>query len=444
MYYTIDRIIPAAASRTSDYTVDEKAHTVDRSPTRASSKVEKLLGIDNLYDPSNIETACTTSSQALRAHTLYKRDVDYVVKDGEVLIVDEFTGRLMPGRRWSRRPAPGGRGQGRRQIENENQTLATITFQNYFRMYKKLAGMTGTADTEAAEFAQDLQARRRGDPDQPADDPHGLRRRRLQDRAREVRRGRRGDRRAATSRASRSWSARSPSRSPSGSPRCSRSAGIPHDVLNAKHHEREAEIVAQAGRKGAVTIATNMAGRGTDIVLGGNPEFLAKRDRAASKRRGPGDRRAAEARAIALEERAGGVTRAGARARWSALRRAAHPRHRAPRVPPHRQPAARPLRPPGRPRLLALLPLARRRPDAHLRRPSASQGIMERLGMEEGEPIEHRLVTRRSRSAQKQVEGHNFDIRKHLLEYDDVMNQQREVIYGCAARSSTARARPTR
>ena len=275
------------------------------------------------------------------------------------MIVDEFTGRMMPGRRWSDGLHQAVEAKEGVKIERENQTLATITFQNYFRMYKKLSGMTGTADTEASEFGQIYKLDVTVIPtnrDMIRDDRGDLVYRTAQEKwnavVEEIRE-------CAAAGASRCWSARSRSRRA----RCSRSCStgrrkVPHVVLNAKYHEREASIVAQAGRKGAVTIATNMAGRGTDILLGGNPEGLATlRGRSGDRARGvPGGLRALPARPAPRE-----------REEVLAARRPAHPRHRAPRVAAHRQPAPRPLRPPGRPRLLALLPLARGRPDADLR-----------------------------------------------------------------------------
>ena len=244
------------------------------------AKAEKMLAHrlqpGGLYDPANMPLLHHVN-QALRAHTLFQLDVDYMIKDGEVVIVDEFTGRLMPGRRWSDGLHQAVEAKEKVKIERENQTLATITFQNYFRKYKKLVGHDRHGRDRGGGVRQDLQARRHGHPDQPRrcsriEEPDT----RLPHRAREVRRDRRRHHREAGSRAGRCWSARSRSRSPSGSRRCCKQRGIKHVVLNAKYHAQEAEIVAQAGRKGTVTIATNMAGRGTDILLGGNAEFMAR------------------------------------------------------------------------------------------------------------------------------------------------------------------------
>ena len=314
-------------------------------------------------------SGCTTCTQALRAHTLYKRDVNYLVEEGKVLIIDEHTGRKMPGRRWSDGLHQAIEAKENVTIEEENQTLATVTFQNLFRMYHKLGGMTGTADTEADRVPPDLQARRRADPDQQADGPQRQRRPRLQERARQVPRGASSEiverheqgpadpRRHHLRREVRSAVAR-----------CSSKKGIPHNVLNAKYHMREAEIVAQAGRKGAVTISTNMAGRGTDILLGGNAEFMARAEvggHEAAAIPGAVDENTPEYKAALAKYKAQcDAEKQEVRRR----RRPAHPRHRAPRVAPHRQPAARPRRSPGRSRLVALLPVARGRSAAHLRR----------------------------------------------------------------------------
>ena len=238
------------------------------------AQAEKLLGVDNLYDPANMDMLHCVAAGAARAHAL-QADVDYVVKDGEVIIVDEFTGRLMPGRRWSDGLHQAVEAKEGVKIEAENQTLATITFQNYFRMYEKLGRHDRYGRHRGGGVRQDLQARSRRHPDQPADGPQGHAP--TSSTAPSARSSTRSSTRSrsCTRRASPCWSARSRSKSRSSSSAMLKRQGVPHDVLNAKHHEREAEIVAQAGRKGAVTIATNMAGRGTDILLGGNPEFLA-------------------------------------------------------------------------------------------------------------------------------------------------------------------------
>ena len=248
-----------------------------RSPIteRGVARVEDRLGVENLYESANTPLVGYLNN-ALKAKELYKRDKDYIVTDDdEVLIVDEFTGRILHGRRYNEGMHQAIEAKEGVEIKQENQTLATITLQNYFRLYEKLSGMTGTAQTEAAEFNKVYNVGVVTHPDEPADGPRRPVRRDLQDREGEVQRGRRGHRRAARASASRSSSARSRWRTPRCCRQMLRRRGIAHSVLNAKYHAREAEIVAQAGRKGAVTVATNMAGRGTDIVLGGNPEFLA-------------------------------------------------------------------------------------------------------------------------------------------------------------------------
>ena len=343
-----------------DYWVDEKGKQVHLSEA-GMEHAEQLLREAGILGRRRqpVRRAATWRvvhhlNAALRAHALYQRDVDYIVRDGEVIIVDEFTGRTLPGRRWSDGLHQAVEAKEGVPIQRENQTLASITFQNYFRMYKKLAGMTGTADTEAYEFQsiyglevvvipthRPMVRKDYAGPGVP------------QPRRPSTTRSSRTSR-TATSAASRCWSAPPRSKPPSCCPTQLRKAGIPHEVLNAKQHEREAQIVAQAGRPGAVTIATNMAGRGTDIVLGGNPGSRAAR--AAAKTPTEADR--ASVKAEWQERHDAGAGR----------RRPAHHRHRAPRIAPHRQPAARPFRPPGRPGFLALLPVARRQPDAHLRR----------------------------------------------------------------------------
>src|SRR5207249_106525 len=314
---------------------------------------ERLLSVDNLYDPQHI-TLLHHIQQGLRAHALFKRDVDYVVKDGQVIIVDEFTGRLMPGRRWSDGLHQAVEAKEGIRIERENQTLATITFQNYFRMYEKLAGMTGTAETEAEEFAK-----------------------------------------------------------------------IYRLDVTVIPTNRALIRVNQPDREGAVTIATNMAGRGTDILLGGNPDFLAKE---VLRKKGlepataaAADRQAALEEALRITEpehervvALGGLHIVGTE------------RHEARRVDNQLRGRSGRQGDPGSSRFYLSL-------EDDLLRIFGSQRIqkiMERLGMEEGEPIEHKLVTRAIATAQKRVETHNYEIRKHLLEYDDVMNKQREIIYG--------------
>ena len=310
-----------------------------------------------LYDIANV-TLVHHVNQALRAHRLFTRDVDYMVKDGKVVIVDEFTGRMMEGRRYSDGLHQALEAKEKVTIQPENQTLASITFQNYFRLYPKLAGMTGTAVTEAAEFAEIYRLEVveipthmpmvRIDEDDEVYRTAGEKNKAI------VGEHRRGARAAA----SRCWSARSAIEKSEQLSELLKKAEIPHQVLNARYHEQEAFIVAQAGRLGAVTIATNMAGRGTDIQLGGNAEMRMQQELAGieDEGRARGPRRQRSSAEIAAEHdrviAAGGLYVLA---------------HRAAREPPHRQPAARPLRPPGRPRPLEVLPVARRRPDAHLR-----------------------------------------------------------------------------
>ena len=302
LYYALNRVCPAAASRSRTITVDEKARSVILTE-EGVAHAEKLVNVDNLYDPRNIEVLHHLN-RPLKAHALFKRDVDYIVKDGEVIIVDEFTGRLMPGRRYSDGLHQALEAKEGVKIENENQTLATITFQNYFRMYKKLAGMTGTADTEAEEFKKiynlDVMVIPTNQKMIRTDYPDVIYKTEAEKFQAVVEEIKDCHQRGQPVLVGTISIEKSEQLS-----RLLKREGIKHEVLNAKQHEKEAEIVAQAGQKGMVTIATNMAGRGTDIVLGE------------------------------------GVVATG---------RPAHPGHRTPRVPPHRQPAAGPLRPPGRSR----------------------------------------------------------------------------------------------
>jgi preprotein translocase subunit SecA len=364
-----------------DYKVDEKARSVLLTEDSGIPKIEHLLGVENLYDPRNIEILHHVN-QALKAHVLFKRDVDYMVKDGEVVIVDEFTGRLMPGRRWSDGLHQAVEAKEGVKIENENQTLATITFQNYFRMFEKLAGMTGTADTEAAEFKQiynlDVVVVPTNQPmvrEDYGDQIYRSEKEKFQAVLEEVQRLHGEERPVLVGTVSIEKSERL-------SGLLSRH-GIPHNVLNAKHHEKEAQIIAEAGQPAKVTIATNMAGRGVDIKLG--PGVVAK----------------------------GGLHIVGTE------------RHESRRVDNQLRGRAGRQGDPGSSRFYLSL-------EDDLLRIFGSDRIapiMSKLGMEEGEPIEHNLINRAVENAQKKVEAHNFDIRKHLLEYDDVMNKQRTVIY---------------
>ena len=379
-YARVNSVIPFLKKDT-DYTVDEKARQVLLTEDAGIPKLERLLSVDNLYDPGNIEVLHHVN-QALKAHILFHRDVDYMVKDGEVVIVDEFTGRLMPGRRWSDGLHQAVEAKEGVKIENENQTLATITFQNYFRMFDKLAGMTGTADTEAAEFQQIYKLAVTIVPTNQemirldlSDQIYRTEKEKFQAVLEEVKALHAEGRPVLVGTVSIEKSERL-------SGLLTRN-GLPHNVLNAKHHEEEAQIIAEAGQAGKVTIATNMAGRGVDIKLG----------------EGVVDK--------------GGLHIIGTE------------RHESRRVDNQLRGRAGRQGDPGSSRFYLSL-------EDDLLRIFGSDRIspiMEKLGMEEGEPIEHPLINRAVENAQKKVEGHNFDIRKHLLEYDDVMNKQRTVIY---------------
>ncbi len=379
LYYDVNGVIPRLSAE-KDYTIDEKARSVMLTE-EGVARVEHSLNVTNIYDPAHIELLHHVN-QALKAHTLFKKDVDYIVKNGEVIIVDEFTGRLMPGRRYSEGLHQALEAKENVKIENENQTLATITFQNYFRMYDKLSGMTGTAETEAAEFKKiyelDVVVIPTNKPMIRTDNPDVIYKTRkekfnavieeiaaLHQKGQPVLVG------TISIDVSESLSQKLKKR------------GIQHAVLNAKNHEAEAEIVAKAGEKGAVTIATNMAGRGTDIVL------------------------------------AEGVTK------LDGLHILGTERHESRRIDNQLRGRSGRQGDPGSSRFYLSLE------DDLLRIFGGERitGIMDRMGMEEGEPIEHGLISRAIENAQRKVEGHNFDIRKQLLDYDDVMNQQREVIY---------------
>ncbi|MGA2201636.1 MAG: preprotein translocase subunit SecA [Terriglobales bacterium] len=465
-YYKVNRIIPKLEKgeeidtqpgepkiMTGDFVVDEK-HRNCTVTDDGWEKVEKLLGIGNIADPENwalkhhVETA-------VKAHALYKKDVEYVVKDGEVLIVDEFTGRLMPGRRWSDGLHQAIEAKENVKIERENQTLATITFQNYFRMYKKLAGMTGTAETEAPEFEKIYRLEvvviptnrpllRQENPDI-------------------VYRTEKEKYFAASDEIQRLHESGQPvlvgTVSIEKSERLSellKKKGIKHVVLNAKYHEREAEIVAQAGRKGMVTIATNMAGRGTDILLGGNAEFMAKQE--CVKKGIAQPIRAAQGKIEAEVDDPNrtvwyyaGNEYAAPTDQWNeiftryksdtdqehkevigagGLHIFGTERHEARRIDNQLRGRAGRQGDPGSSRFYLSL-------EDDLMRIFAKEwvsNLLQRLGMEEGVPIESRMITRRIEAAQKAVEGQNFEARKHLLEYDDVMNKQREAVYGLRRR----------
>ena len=420
-YHRINKIVPRL-HRDIDYQVDEKHRTATLTE-EGVGHAENLLSVENLYDPSNMEILHHIN-QGLKAHTLFKRDSEYVVKDGEVQIVDEFTGRLMPGRRWSDGLHQAVEAKEGLKIQQENQTLASITFQNYFRMYDKLAGMTGTAETEAEEFLKiynlevlvmptNRELRRLESPDviyrterekfnAVVDEI-----RELNDRGQPVLVG------TITIDKSEKLSS------------MLKRKGIRHVVLNAKYHAKEAEIVAQAGRLGAVTIATNMAGRGTDIVLGGNPEFLA-RDRLRKRKIEPD-----EATPEQMEEALDSV-RSEVEAEHKevvgvgGLHIIGTERHEARRIDNQLRGRSGRQGDPGSSRFFVSLE------DDLMRIFAADRisNIMQKLGMEEGVPIESKMVSKQIESAQKRVEGQNFSARKHVLEYDDVMNKQRGAIYG--------------
>ncbi|MFZ0864868.1 MAG: preprotein translocase subunit SecA, partial [Candidatus Sulfotelmatobacter sp.] len=465
-YYKVNRIIPKLekgeeiegppgepAELTGDFVVDEKHRNITVTD-EGWVKVEGLLGIGNIADPENwplkhhVETA-------IKAHALYRKDVEYVIKDGEVIIVDEFTGRMMPGRRWSDGLHQAIEAKEGVKIERENQTLATITFQNYFRMFKKLAGMTGTAETEAAEFDNiykldvvviptNKELRRIENPDT-------------------VYRTEKEKYFAAADEIQQLATKGQPvlvgTTSVEKSERLSdllKKKGIKHVVLNAKFHEREAEIVAQAGRKGMVTIATNMAGRGTDILLGGNPEFMAKQELvkkgiaqqlrvAQGKIEGPQEdgqtsifyyngneymvptdkwTEAFNRYKEQTDKEHDEVTAVGG------LHILGTERHESRRIDNQLRGRAGRQGDPGSSRFYLAL-------EDDLMRIFAKEwvsNLLQKLGMEEGVPIESRMISRRIETAQKTVESQHFESRKHLLEYDDVMNKQREAVYGLRRR----------
>jgi len=467
-YYRIDKIIPKLIQEI-DYTLDEKHRTATLTE-EGVSKCERLLGLGNMYDPAHMELIHHVY-QGLRAHTLYRRDVDYVVKDGEVIIVDEFTGRQMPGRRWSDGLHQAVEAKEGVKIERENQTLATITFQNYFRMYKKLSGMTGTAETEAAEFdkiykldvvviptnralirienpdvvyrteKEKFEAVVTGILQEDNTVAHGIKH--YHQRGQPVLVG--------TISIEKSEAIAE----------ILKRAGVPHEVLNAKQHERESRIVAQAGRKGAVTVATNMAGRGTDILLGGNPESMTRehflKNRLAmpysqapavipAETQSPEGDAAPSAVPMVLFQHEGKIFQVPTDqwkpvyAQFAEQCKAEHDevvalgglhilgteRHEARRIDNQLRGRAGRQGDPGSSRFFLSL-------EDDLMRIFGGErvkALMFRLGMTEGVPIESKLISRRIENAQKSVEAQNFDARKHLLEYDDVMNKQRETIYG--------------
>ncbi|MGC1781163.1 MAG: preprotein translocase subunit SecA [Acidobacteriaceae bacterium] len=433
---------------TGDYVVDEKHRTIGVTD-EGWVKIEKLLGIESIADPENWDLKHYVET-AIKAHALYKRDVEYVVKDGEIIIVDEFTGRLMPGRRWSDGLHQSIEAKEGVNIRREDQTLATITFQNYFRLYKKLAGMTGTAETEAAEFEKIYKL-------EVLVIPTNMPMRRI-DNTDVVYRTTKEKYFAVADEIARLHESKQPVLVGTTSIEKSellsqilQRKNVRHVVLNAKFHEREAEIVAQAGHLGMVTISTNMAGRGTDIVLGGNPEFLAKQElvkktraRAVSAAEGEISPTAAagmmrfyyqgqefEAPEADWNEVYAGYAAQAAKEREDVLAAGGliiigTERHESRRVDNQLRGRAGRQGDPGASRFFLSL-------EDDLMRIFAKEwvsNLLQRLGMEEGVPIESKLITRRIEAAQKAVEGQNFESRKHVLEYDDVMNKQREAVYG--------------
>lgn len=437
LYYRIARVIPKL-KKDKDYQVDEKLHTAALTE-EGTKKVEELLGVQNLSDEDNLELAHHVY-QGLRAHALMKRDRDYVVKDGQVIIVDEFTGRLMFGRRFSEGLHQAIEAKEGVRIERESQTLATITFQNYFRMYEKLAGMTGTAATEEDEFRKiyglDVVVIPTHKPMIRHDYPDA------------IYRTEEGKFAAVVEEIAECYQRGQPvlvgtisiERSEYLS-KLLKKKGISHQVLNAKFHEQEAKIIAQAGRIGMVTIATNMAGRGTDILLGGNPEFMAKEEllargiapeivaEAAEYGKPSSDEVAAvreEYRKLVAKHKVQTDAEHEKVVALGGLHIIGTERHESRRIDNQLRGRAGRQGDPGSSRFYVSL-------EDDLMRLFGSDsisGIMDKLGMDDSVPVEHPLVTRSIESAQKKVESRNFEMRKHVLEYDDVMNQQREVIYG--------------
>ncbi len=442
-YYKINRIIPklvrgeeikgkepGESYTTGDYTVDEK-HRSAALTEEGIAKVEKLLGCGNLYQPENW-TILHHVQQALKAHVLFLRDKDYLVQDGQVIIVDEFTGRVMPGRRWSDGLHQSIEAKENVKIERENQTLATITFQNYFRMYKKLAGMTGTAETEAAEFDKTYKL----DVAVIPTNRHMVRKE-FQD---IVYRTEDEKFRNAAKEIQGLYEKGQPvlvgTISVEKSERLSNSLkkmGVKHEVLNAKNHEREAFIVAQAGRKGAITVSTNMAGRGTDILLGGNPEFLTKeylkkqnKDPDLLQTSPVGSAERAEWDAVYTRFKEETAVEHDEVVALGGLHVLGTERHESRRIDNQLRGRAGRQGDPGSSRFYLSLQDDLMRIFGGER----MQNLMLRLGMEEDVPIESKMISKRIAAAQKAVEAQNFAARKHLLEYDDVMNKQRQAVYG--------------
>ena len=412
-YYVIDKIIPLLKKNV-HFNIEEKSKSATLTE-EGNFEVEKLLKLDNLYDPENIELLHHVN-QALRAHHLYRLDVEYMIQNNEIVIVDEFTGRLMPGRRWSDGLHQAIEAKEKVEVKNENQTLATITFQNYFKMYEKLSGMTGTADTEAVEFRKIYNL---GVNVIPTNKP--IKRNDVED---IVFKTEEAKFKAITSDIKERHSKGQPILVGTASIEKSetlskwlKKEGVRHDVLNAKHHEREAEIVSLAGRKGAVTIATNMAGRGTDIVLGGNAEILAKKT--VPSEEGPEYLDALSRFKKQCESEKSEVLASGG------LYIIGTERHESRRIDNQLRGRSGRQGDPGESRFYLSL-------EDNLMRifnGERIQKIMTMLNIPEDEPITHKMVTNAIEGAQRKVEGHHFDVRKSLLDFDNVMNMQRNAIY---------------
>lgn len=421
LYYEIDKVVKNLRIE-EDFTVDEKSKQVNLTDS-GTSKIEKLLSINNLYDPSNLEKLHHVN-QSLRAHSLFHKDVDYMVKDGQVIIVDEFTGRLMPGRRWSDGLHQAIEAKEGVDIENENQTLATITIQNYFRMYTKLSGMTGTADTEAFEFKNiynlDVNVIPTHKPliRKDLDDlVYRTQEEKFDAVCEEIKELNSNGRPVLVGTTSIEQSEKLSS--------YLNREKLNHQVLNAKHHAKEAEIVAQAGRLGAITLATNMAGRGTDILLGGNPEYLAEDILNRKYKTSPEDASPQQLEDATLEAKAICGQEKKKVKELGGLHIIGTARHESRRIDNQLRGRAGRQGDEGSSRFYVSL-------EDDLMRIFASDrisGIMNKLGWEKGQPIEHKMISKSIENAQKKVEARNFDIRKHLLQYDDVLNTQRDVVY---------------
>lgn len=414
LYYTINKIVPHLKLDV-HFTMEEKSRSVSLTE-EGNAKAEELLGIENLYDPQHIELAHHIY-QALKAHHLYKLDVEYMIVDGEVVIVDEFTGRLMQGRRWSDGLHQAVEAKEGVEVRSENQTLATITFQNFFRMYEKLSGMTGTAETEAVEFKKiynlDVTVIPTNRPITRLDAEDIVYKNeaaKFRAIVRDIKERKEKNQPVLVGTVSIERSERIS--------RALKNEGITHNVLNAKHHEREAEIVAQAGSKGAITIATNMAGRGTDIVLGGNPENRAKVECGGEAEGERYESALAKHKKQCAEEKVEVISAGG-------LYIIGTERHESRRIDNQLRGRAGRQGDPGESRFYLSLE------DDLMRKFNGERisKIMELLKVPEDEPIMAKMVSNAIEGAQKKVEGHNFDIRKHLLDYDDVMNKQRTAVY---------------